>query len=1022
MKQDNNLRGSEWRIWDLHVHSPASFHWNAGKCLSEMSDSEKEISMAEMFSAIEKSATAVFMVNDYWTFDGYLEFKKYIKTKNLILTKTVFPGMEIRVEAPTDYRLNVQIILSDELSVQQLKDFKSNLKIRTPNTPIQISEESIINFAKTLDDSKAAHHGYKSITTLNEKELFELGCKTIEITKESLSEAMKALPNGMGYIIMPFETSDGLKKLNWKKHPHADNYFMQSSHIFESRDDETIDLFNGVETPKNKSFFENFQKTLEYKHKPVISGSDAHRFLDYGKFPSGKVTWIKADPTWQGFKQVLIEPRSRVYVGLQPPKIKDIELKKRSYISSIKIEPTGSESSPWFNTEIPLNSGLVAIIGRKGTGKSALADIIALTGKTHIKPEHFSFLRENKFRKKGLAKKYQSTLTWEDGEAVTKNLDDDVNLLEPERVKYLPQFFVESICTDDGITNPFQSEINKVIFSYVPEETNLGSKNLEEFVAKKTASADDNIKNSRQVLADANKKIVALEIRAKDDNLQKLQNILSEKNKALATLKEPKKVEKPQKEILPADQQKLDTIDAELEKIEKDIKVSSENLRIVSNDINFIEKLEAKIQEIETKVDTLNSEFTSGAKALGIDLSELIKLDIQKTTLNKKKRTLEAEKKSLTQKLEKSDPNSTISLYTKKQKITEEKVLITKNLGAKGQKYQQYLKDFADYQNAQKAIIGNPEDSMLDTIKSIEKEITYIKKQLTSDLKKLYSIRSAITVKIFETIQSKVTFYEDIYKPLIDFIKTEKERQIKTGSILDFDVQIKFEKEFFTEDFCSLINHTKEGSFQKKDGAQKMLTSIFNKYDLKKKNDISSFTEDILEHLRIDKIKGISNIVERQLLNGDNSKENLYNLVFGLDYLDVRYTVLFNGKDLNENELSPGEKGALLLIFYLLIDKNTTPLIIDQPEENLDNESVFSLLVPYIRKVKKQRQVIIVTHNPNLAVVCDAEQVICTIKTKNNIAYETGSIENPGINKKLIDILEGTLPAFSMRDKKYIKF
>jgi predicted ATPase len=93
----------------------------------------------------------------------------------------------------------------------------------------------------------------------------------------------------------------------------------------------------------------------------------------------------------------------------------------------------------------------------------------------------------------------------------------------------------------------------------------------------------------------------------------------------------------------------------------------------------------------------------------------------------------------------------------------------------------------------------------------------------------------------------------------------------------------------------------------------------------------------------------------------------------------------------------------------------------DQPEENLDNESVYSLLVPYIKRAKKRRQIIIVTHNPNLAIVCDAEQIICATmnKKKNEIRYESGSIEDPEINKKVVNVLEGTMPAFSKRDEKY---
>jgi len=122
------------------------------------------------------------------------------------------------------------------------------------------------------------------------------------------------------------------------------------------------------------------------------------------------------------------------------------------------------------------------------------------------------------------------------------------------------------------------------------------------------------------------------------------------------------------------------------------------------------------------------------------------------------------------------------------------------------------------------------------------------------------------------------------------------------------------------------------------------------------------------------------------------------------------------------SQLSPGEKGALLLIFYLLIDKNDIPLVMDQPEENLDNQSVYELLVHYIKEAKKRRQIVIVTHNPNLAVVCDAEQIIYAKIDKTNrntVSYKSGSIENSEINKKIVDVLEGTMPAFSNRESKY---
>ncbi len=97
-------------------------------------------------------------------------------------------------------------------------------------------------------------------------------------------------------------------------------------------------------------------------------------------------------------------------------------------------------------------------------------------------------------------------------------------------------------------------------------------------------------------------------------------------------------------------------------------------------------------------------------------------------------------------------------------------------------------------------------------------------------------------------------------------------------------------------------------------------------------------------------------------------------------------------------------------------------MIIDQPEANLDNETVVRKLNPYIREAKKRRQLIIVTHNPNLAVVCDAEQVIVAKMDKqhgNEITYESGALEEMEINKDVVNVLEGTQPAFKKRQSKY---
>jgi ABC-type lipoprotein export system ATPase subunit len=120
--------------------------------------------------------------------------------------------------------------------------------------------------------------------------------------------------------------------------------------------------------------------------------------------------------------------------------------------------------------------------------------------------------------------------------------------------------------------------------------------------------------------------------------------------------------------------------------------------------------------------------------------------------------------------------------------------------------------------------------------------------------------------------------------------------------------------------------------------------------------------------------------------------------------------------------LSPGERGTLLLVFYLLIDKSDVPLIIDQPEGNLDNHTVAKVLVDCLKVARNRRQVFIITHNPNLAVVCDADQIIHADMDKvngNKVTYTSGSLENPAMNTYITDVLEGTRWAFNVRGKKY---
>jgi len=116
----------------------------------------------------------------------------------------------------------------------------------------------------------------------------------------------------------------------------------------------------------------------------------------------------------------------------------------------------------------------------------------------------------------------------------------------------------------------------------------------------------------------------------------------------------------------------------------------------------------------------------------------------------------------------------------------------------------------------------------------------------------------------------------------------------------------------------------------------------------------------------------------------------------------------------------------VLLLLYLAIDKlDQRPLIIDQPEENLDPQSVYDELVPHFKEARKRRQIILVTHNANLVVNTDVDQVIIANASRNNgvglpnITYKSGSLEDATIRQEVCNILEGGERAFLERERRY---
>lgn len=328
--------------------------------------------------------------------------------------------------------------------------------------------------------------------------------------------------------------------------------------------------------------------------------------------------------------------------------------------------------------------------------------------------------------------------------------------------------------------------------------------------------------------------------------------------------------------------------------------------------------------------------------------------------------------------------------------------------------YQAYLKQKEEYENARNVIVGDS-----DTPQSLtwyENEKKYVIEKLNSDLNQIYENRKNIVRQIYKNKQEVEAIYKKI-KIRIDE-KIQKNKKLLEEYEINIDSNLSLKNDFI-DNILYFIKQNVKGSFKGKQDGEQVLQQIIKEYSIENEDEFISLCDKIIFNLKHDIT---CNNEQRYIDEQIKDMQSFYNYLFSLDYVDYNYQLKLGDKVLSL--LSPGEKGALLLIFYLLLDMDNKPLILDQPEDNLDNNSVAKILVKFIKNAKKQRQIIMVTHNPNLAVVADAEQIIYVNIDKQNqyeFTVESGSIENPEINKHIVDVLEGAMPAFRKRDDKYIK-
>ena len=251
-------------------------------------------------------------------------------------------------------------------------------------------------------------------------------------------------------------------------------------------------------------------------------------------------------------------------------------------------------------------------------------------------------------------------------------------------------------------------------------------------------------------------------------------------------------------------------------------------------------------------------------------------------------------------------------------------------------------------------------------------------------------------------------YYKEICENLKDKMVLEKE-----------DVKIIPKIIVNIEKFKNII----ESKFNKRGS---LVTKLLA-YEYKGFDDFIKLITDVLNKLLNEEYTLKSNYIFKDVISD----------IVSDTYLDIIYDVEYQGDTLSS--MSEGKKAFIILRMLLDFNDNECPILIDQPEDDLDNRAIYTELVSYIKEKKKERQIILVTHNPNIVVGGDSEEVIVAnqngINSKNqdNVKFEyiTGSLENSftiereeillkqGIKQHVCEILEGGYDAFKNRESKY---
>lgn len=980
-------RGSEWHRWEPHIHAPGTV----------LNDQFKVGDWDAYLKALEDAVPLVeaIAITDYYTTALYEEALRRKDAGRLPNVSLIIPNIEVRLDvAAKSGFVNLHLLVSpdDPNHVTEIRRFLSRLHFSAHNDRFDCTPEELTRLGKTADpsikDDRAAHsHGATQ---------FKVNFAALRAT---YAESAWAKANIL--IGVAGGSGDGTSGLRQA----ADQTIRQEIEKFAH--------FIFTSSPVQREFWLGLRDLnvgqLQDRYggcKPCMHGSDAHNLPAAARPVGDRFSWIKGALTFEALRQACIDPVSRAYVGVEPPKT----AMPSQVISKIDIE-----GASWAATKsIPLNPGLVAIIGARGSGKTALADMIAagceaITENAWGEDQNVSpsFL----VRARPLVGDSKVGLQWGGGNSTGAHLDgrNASDTWVFPRARYLSQQFVEELCSSKGASEGLVREIERVIFEAHAGDEQDGAFDFEQLREHRT-------RRFQQARAREAEAITALSERIAGE---------IEKQSLVASLKS--------------------------QVTNKETLVKGYTADLTKLVVKGTEAQAGRHAELSTAIQALNGRITafSAQRRSFIGMQDEVKNTRLAKAPEMLRQAMERHQGNGLDKTQwdmfllvyKGDVDSALSGY-----ITWADQQITDLTGVgvpEGDSNVALIAPDADLSrlplSVLKAEMGRLEKFIsADTIvrnqyaalsKRIATEngaIQALKTQLldaegaAERRKALQTERESAYGSLFAALISEQQALVDLYAPLMARLAatsgTLKKLSIRVSRTADVARWASHGEEH-------LIDCRKSGPFMGRGKLEEVaISDLRTAWETGSADDAqAAMTAFIAKYSKAFFAHAPFSPTDRPALR--QWFLQFAHWLFSTQHISVRYEILYDGADIRR--LSPGTRGIVLLLLYLALDEaDDRPLIIDQPEENLDPKSVNDELVPLFMEARSKRQVVIVTHNANLVINTDADQIIVADASPSagsglpTFTYVAGGLEDAGIRKQVCDILEGGETAFKERARR----